>query len=154
MNYCWLICPGVGNMGPSQSSHFPMGGIPASHPQQLQTQPTTAGSLLSSCLTLLWRVSGQSFKSCVHKHGMQQLFSTYGDPSSGGPLQRNLPGDGNNQRSSWEKYAGAADGAYLLPENNFQLSVPLAELFWLYPGLHCPLATLATPGQHSAMSCT
>ena len=49
---------------------------------------------------------------------------------------------------------GAADGAYLLPENNFQLSVALADLFWLYPGLNRPLATLATPGQRSAMSCT
>lgn len=41
---------------------------------------------------------------------------------------------------------GAADGANLLPEHDFELSVALAHLFWLDSGLHCPLATLATPG--------
>lgn len=49
---------------------------------------------------------------------------------------------------------GAADGVHHLLENNFQLSVALADLFWPYPGLHCPLATLATPGQRSAVSWT
>lgn len=63
---------------------FPLshGRDPARHPQQLLTQPTEEGSLLSWSLALLQRASGHSFKSSVHQHGMQQLFCTYGDPSS------------------------------------------------------------------------